>query len=164
MPLILRRSRADDPEQEAEVPRALDALLVHALLHQHGAGDLAALLLLRLTPDGACELASLLARFRRQHTQPRLLRSYRRLLTTEQARALDQVVAFLLGAGHAGCRVYPDPTALEQPDAPSDHLVVDGGGAVNQPEASHPTAVPSALPEGIMPAWLPRPKGSSWER
>src|SRR5207248_423971 len=107
--LMLRRARADDPEREAELPHTLDIEALHALLHQRGEADLAAALLLRLTPEGAQDLAALLARFRRRHSTPGLFRSYTRLLDAPGARQVDLAVAFLRGAGHAGCRVYPDP-------------------------------------------------------
>src|SRR5579864_3898360 len=118
MSIIVRRTRARDPEVDAELPQTIDVEGVHTLLHQRGEADLAALLLLRLTPEGARELAALLARFRRRWTTPRLFRSYRRLLDAGQARSLDLTVAFLLGAGHAGCRVYCTGHAVQRPDTP----------------------------------------------
>src|SRR5579875_2914735 len=111
MSLTLRRTRADDPTRDAELPQTIDVEALHALLHRRGEADLAAALLLRLTPAGAGDLAAHAARFRRRYSTPGLFRSYTRLLDAEEARQVDRAVAFLRGAGHAGCRVYPDPQA-----------------------------------------------------
>src|SRR5579884_1150303 len=108
MSLTLRRTPADAPEREAELPHTLDVEALHVLLHQRGEADLATALLLRLTPAGAGDLAALLARFRRRYSTPGLFRSYRHLLDADGARQVDLAVAFLRGAGQAGCRVYPD--------------------------------------------------------
>ncbi len=176
MTMTLRRTRADDPERDAELSRTIDIGALHALLHMHGETDLAAALLLRLTPAGAQDLAALLARFRRMYSKPGLFRSYTRLLDAEGARRVDLTVAFLRGAGHAGCRVYPDPQA-DDDDAPVEPtrprplypLPSDDEGA-HDPEGDaedtgesgdRPHAHP---PQGIMPPWLPRPHGSSWDR
>ncbi len=176
MGLTLRRTRADDLEREAELARTIDIGALHALLHAHGETDLAAALLLRLTPEGARDLAALLARFRRRHSTPSLFRSYKRLLDAEGARRVDLAVAFLRGAGHAGCRVYPDPQADDdnastEPVRPRPlyPLPRDGEGA-RDPEGDGEDAdvsggTPRAhSPRGIMPPWLPRPHGSSWDR
>src|SRR5579875_1527274 len=111
MSLTVRRTRAADPARDAEIPNTLDIEVLHALLHQRGEADLAAALLLRLTPVGAGDLAALLARFRRRYSTPGLFRSYTRLLDVEGARQVDLTVAFLRGASHTGCRVYLDPQA-----------------------------------------------------
>jgi len=176
MGLTLRRTRADDPEREAELARTIDIGALHALLHAHGEADLAAALLLRLTPEGTWDLAALLARFRRGHSKPGLFRSYKRLLDADGARCVDLAAAFLRGAGHAGCRVYPDPQA-DDDDTPVEAarprplypLPSDDEGA-HDPEGDaedtgesggRPHAHP---PQGMMPPWLPRPQGSSWDR
>ena len=176
MGLTLRRTRADDPEREAELARTIDIDALHALLHQRGEADLAAALLLRLTPAGAQDLAALLARFRRRHSKPGLFRSYTRLLDAEAARQVDLAVAFLRGAGHAGCRVYPDPRA-DHDDAPVEPtrprplypLPRDGESACDPEGDGEDADVSGAMPRAhsprsIMPPWLPRPHGSSWDR
>ncbi len=178
MGLTLRRTRADDPERDTELSQTIDIGALHALLHAHGEADLAAALLLRLTPEGARDLAALLARFRRGHSKPGLFRSYKRLLDADEARRVDLAVAFLRGAGHAGCRVYPDPQT-DDDDTPVEAarprplypLLSDGKDerdpegdvededteASGDPSRAHP-------PRSIMPPWLPRPHGSSWDR
>ena len=178
MGLTLRRTRADDPEREAELARTIDIGALHALLHTHGEADLAAALLLRLTPEGAGDLAALLARFRHGHSKPGLFRSYKRLLDADAARRVDLVVAFLRGAGHAGCRVYPDPQT-DDDDTPVEAarprplypLLSDGKderdpeGDVEDEDTEASGDTPGAhSPRGIMPPWLPRPHGSSWDR
>jgi len=176
MSLTLRRTRADDPAREAELPQMIDIGRLHTLLHAHGEADLAAALLLRLTPDGAQDLAALLARFRRGHSTPGLFRSYRRLLDAEGARRVDLAAAFLRGAGHAGCRVYPDPRADDddtpvEPVRPRPLYPLPSDGETEREteddaedldeSGGRPHAHP---PQGIMPPWLPRPHGSSWDR
>ncbi len=176
MGLTLRRTRADDPEREVELARTINTGALHALLHAHGETDLAAALLLRLTPEGARDLAALLARFRRRHSKPGLFRSYTRLLDADGARRVDLAVAFLRGAGHAGCRVYPDPQA-DDDGAPVESarphplypLPSDGEGARDlEGSAEDAGALDGTLhthsPQDIMPPWLPRPRGSSWDR
>jgi len=173
MTVTVRRTRASDPEVDAELPPEIEIDTLHALLHQHGAADLGGLLLMRLTPDAARDLAALLARFRRTHTRPGLFRSYRRLLDADQARSLDLAVTFFLGAGEAGCRVYLDPRAMRTPVAShaAPHLVplpvpiADDEGAVDRTPATPPDTVDELLgAPRIMPPWLPRPSGSSWDR
>jgi len=176
MSLMLRRTRSDDPARDAELFPTIDIDALHALLHQRGEADLAAALLLRLTPAGAQDLAALLARFRRRYSKPRLFRSYTRLLDAEAARQVDLAVAFLRGAGHAGCRVYPDPRTdhddapveptrprplypLPRDDESERDLEGDGEGTVVSGGTPH-----AHSPRGIMPPWLPRPHGSSWDR
>jgi len=176
MGLTLRRTRADDHAREAELPHTIDIDALHALLHAHGEADLAAALLLRLTPDGARDLAALLARFRRRHSTPGLFRSYTRLLDAEGARRVDLAAAFLRGAGHAGCRVYPDPrtddddTPIESarprplyPLSSDDESERDPEGDEEDTDVSSGTPR-EHLPRGIMPPWLPKPRGSSWDR
>lgn len=176
MSLKLRRTRADDPERDAELPHTIDVEALHALLHERGEADLAAALLLRLTPEGAGDLAALLARFRRRHSKPGPFRSYMRLLDAEGARHVDLAVAFLRGAGHTGCRVYPDPQAGDDEIAvtserprplyplPSDgECECDPEGDGEDTDASGGTSH-EHLPKGIMPPWLPRLSGSSWDR
>ncbi len=174
MGLTLRRTRADDPAREVELARTIDIRALHALLHAHGEADLAAALLLRLTPDGARDLAALLARFRRGHSKPGLFRSYKRLLNADGARRVDLAAAFLRGAGHAGCRVYPDPQT-DDADTPVEAarprplylLSGDSEGACDSEgdveDAGALDGTPHS-PRGIMPPWLPRPRGSSWDR
>jgi len=176
MGLTLRRTRADDPEREAELARTIDIGALHALLHAHGETDLAAALLLRLTPEGARDLAALLARFHRRHSTPGLFRSYTRLLDADGARRVDLAVAFLRGAGHAGCRIYPDPqmddddTPVEPARLRSLYPLPSGDESERDPEGDREDTdvsggTPRAhLPQGIMPPWLPRPHGSSWDR
>ncbi len=176
MSLTLRRTRVDDPARDAELPHTIDVEALHALLHQRGAADLAATLLLRLTPEGARDLATLLARFRRRYSTPGLLRSYTRLLDAEGARRVDLAVAFLRGAGYAGCRVYPDPRT-EADEAPvasapprplyplpdTDESERDPEGDEDDTDASDGTPRESQS-RGIMPPWLPRPRGSFWDQ
>ncbi len=176
MTMTLRRTRANDPERDAELSRTIDIGALHALLHTHGEADLATALLLRLTPTGAQDLAALLARFHRRYSKPRLFRSYTRLLDAEAARHVDLAVAFLRGAGHAGCRVYPDPRtdhdeAPVEPVRPrplyplpsDDESARDPEGDAEDTDVSGGTPHAHA-PRGIMPPWLPRPHGSSWDR
>jgi len=176
MGLTLRRTRADDPERDAELSPTIDIRALHALLHAHGEADLAAALLLRLTPEGAQDLATLLARFHRRHSKPGLFRSYTRLLDADGARRVDLAVAFLRGAGHAGCRVYPDPQT-DDDDTPIESarprplypLPCDGEGERDlEGDGEDTRASGDTLrehsPRGIMPPWLPRPHGSSWDR
>jgi len=171
--LTLRRTHANDPERDAELPPTIDIGALHALLHEHGAPDLAAALLLRLPPEGAHDLAALLARFRRGHSKPGLFRSYKRLLNTEEARRVDLAVAFLRGAGYAGCRVYPDPqTNVDDmpvkprplyplPSSGESERTLEGDGEDTDAPGGTPREHPS---RGIMPPWIPRPHGSSWDR
>ncbi len=176
MSLTLRRTRADDSERDAELPPTIDIGPLHALLHEHGAPDLAAALLLRLPPEGAHDLAALLARFRREHSRPRLFRSYKRLLDAKEARHIDLTVAFLRGSGYAGCRVYPDlqtdvddmPVEATRPHPlyplPSDsesERTLEGDGEDSDASDGTPR---EHLSRNIMPPWLPRPHGSSWDR
>lgn len=169
--MMLRRTRAGDPERDVELPQTIDVGALHTLLHQRGRADLAALLLLRLTPEGTQDLAILLTRFRRQATRPSLFRSYRRLLNAEQAQHVDLAIAFLCGAGHAGCRVYPDPRATSAPRTslrilPSAAFTEDEGEEQDDDQAgtSRDTADGPCGPRPIMPSWLPRPGGSSWDQ
>jgi len=174
MSLIVRRTHAADPERDAELPHIIDVEALHALLHERGEADLAAALLLRLTPEGAGDLAALLARFRRRHSKPGPFRPYTRLLDAEGARHVDLAVAFLRSAGHAGCRVYPDPQtdADEAPVASvrprplyslptDDESAGEGDGEDADASGDRPS---ERLPQGIMPPWLPRPHGSTWDR
>ncbi len=176
MRLTLRRTRADDPERDAELPSTIDIGALHALLHEHGAPDLAAALLLRLPPEGAHDLAALLARFRRGHSKPGLFRSYTRLLNAEEARRVDLAVAFLRGAGHAGCRVYPDPQTdvddmpveatrphplYSLPSSGESERTLENDGEDSDASDGTPR---EHLSRNIMPPWLPRPHGSSWDR
>ncbi len=176
MSLTLRRTRSDDPAREEELPHTIDIDALHALLHQRGEADLAAALLLRLTPAGAQDLAALLARFRRRCSRASLFRSYTLLLDADGARRVDLAVAFLRGAGYAGCRVYPDPQA-DDDDAsaqsarprPLYPLPSDGEGARDLEGDGEDADVSGAMPRAhsprsIMPPWLPRPHGSSWDR
>ena len=171
MTLTLRRTRAVDPERDAELPHTIDVEALHALLHQRGQADLAAALLLRLTPEGARDLAALLTWFRRRHSTPGPFRSYRRLLDAAGARHVDLAVAFLRGAGSAGCRVYPNPNdegtvdhtaqpqrlyALPLTAGEGDGRDVAGAPGTGNDEGERP--------RGIMPPWLPAPHGSSWDR
>lgn len=168
MSLTLRRTQAADPEREAELLPSLDIEALHGLLHERGEVDLAATLLLRLTPEGAQSLAALLARFRRRYSRPSLFRSYTRLLNTTGARRVDLAVAFLRGAGNAGCRVYSnlgdDAMTTNQITAPQ-HLY-----ALPLPHAQHGDVTPDVEsdrkeePHAFMPPWLSAPRGSSWDR
>ncbi len=176
MSLILRRTRADDSDRDAELPPTIDIGPLHALLHEHGAPDLAAALLLRLPPEGALDLAALLARFRRGHSKPSLFRSYTRLLNAKEARRVDLAVAFLGGAGHASCRVYPDPQTdgddmpveatrphplYSLPSNGEGERTLESDGEDMDASDGAPRERPS---RNIMPPWLPRPHGSSWDR
>jgi len=164
MTMTLRRTRADDLERDAELSPTIDIGALHALLHAHGEADLAAALLLRLAPEGALDLAALLARFRRRHSKPGLFRSYTRLLDADGARRVDLAAAFLRGAGHAGCRVYPDPQSdddtLAEAARPRPLYPLSSDGERNPKDAG----ASGDSPRGIMPPWLPRPHGSSWDR
>lgn len=176
MCLTLRRTRADDPARDAELPQTLDVEALHTLLHRRGEADLAAALLLRLTPEGAGDLAALLMRFRRRYSTPGLFRSYARLLDAEGARQVDLAAAFLRGAGHAGCRVYHDPAADDGEQPPAStwprplYPLSDGGESECDPEGDGEDVDPTSgtprdqPPQGIMPSWLPRPHGSAWDR